>query len=127
MHSRRNNRKYLEGIRKKLRKGATPEEEKLWSFLQQRRLAGRKFRRQHSVDNYVLDFYCPELRLAIELDGAHHYTLEGLAKDAFRDKYLLEEMKIVTIRFENQRVRTATNEVLAEIKSKIEELSTNQE
>jgi very-short-patch-repair endonuclease len=50
----------------------TEAERKLWGYLRDRRFGGRKFRRQHPVGPYFLDFYCPEGRLAIELDGSQH-------------------------------------------------------
>jgi very-short-patch-repair endonuclease len=52
----------------------TTAEAVLWKNLQGSRLDGKKFRRQHSVGKYVLDFYCPECRLAVELDGEAHFT-----------------------------------------------------
>ena len=58
--------------RRRLRKNATDAERKLWSILQSRRMAGLKFFRQYSVGSYILDFYCPERRLAIEVDGGQH-------------------------------------------------------
>ncbi|MBT8319810.1 MAG: DUF559 domain-containing protein, partial [Gramella sp.] len=74
MMKRIHNKKYLERFRKKLRKSLTPAEATLWKHLQNRKLKGRKFRRQHSIVNYIIDFYCPEERLAIELDGQGHYN-----------------------------------------------------
>jgi very-short-patch-repair endonuclease len=65
-----NNRPELKQIRRELRHNLTPAEATLWRCLQNKQLAGRKFRRQHSVGSYVLDFYCPSEMLAIELDGA---------------------------------------------------------
>ena len=56
--------------RKKLRNNLTPAEAALWNLLKNSQLEGRKFRRQHSVGFYILDFYCPSERMAIELDGA---------------------------------------------------------
>jgi len=50
----------------------TPAEAKLWTYLKGKQLEGRKFRRQHSVSQYILDFYCPASKLAIELDGQAH-------------------------------------------------------
>jgi len=64
------NRKDLIGARRALRRGSTRAEVLLRGALRKRRLAGRKFRRQHSVGAYVLDFYCATERLAVELDGA---------------------------------------------------------
>jgi very-short-patch-repair endonuclease len=57
-----------------MRKQMTGPEFRLWSWLRKRRFSGFKFRRQHPVGPYILDFYCSELKLALELDGAHHDT-----------------------------------------------------
>ncbi|WP_240625652.1 endonuclease domain-containing protein [Spirosoma pollinicola] len=64
-----NNLKVLTFIRQELRNGATDSEKILWEQLKGSKLAGRKFRRQHSIGLFVLDFYCPSERLAIEVDG----------------------------------------------------------
>lgn len=69
------NLKDFENNRKSLRKKLTAAEATLWNLLKGKKLDGRKFRRQHSVNQYVLDFYCPSERLAIELDGEHHFKL----------------------------------------------------
>ena len=58
--------------RRQLRKDQTYCEKIVWHYLRDRRLSGLKFRRQHSIDQFVIDFYCPELKLAIELDGSIH-------------------------------------------------------
>ncbi len=65
------NKKDLYARRKKLRTEATPQETKLWERLRKNKL-GYKFRRQQSIGWYILDFYCPEKKLAIEIDGAQH-------------------------------------------------------
>lgn len=109
------NRKELEERRKNLRKKLTAAEAALWRLLKGRQLEGRKFRRQHSVGKYVLDFYCPAERLAIELDGEHHFTAQGLAYDEERTQYL-NDLKIEVIRFENQQVFQSPDGVVAEVK-----------
>ena len=78
------NLKALENNRKQLRNNLTPAEAALWKMLQNSQLEGRKFRRQHSVGNYILDFYCPSERLCIELDGAYHFTEQGESYDQER-------------------------------------------
>ena len=98
-----NNRKYLKARRKALRNAPTPAEALLWRHLQGRQLCGRKFRRQHSVGNYILDFYCPAEKLAVELDGAGHFTAAGREQDQIRDQYL-NGVGISVVRFENQAV-----------------------
>ncbi|MDI6027210.1 endonuclease domain-containing protein [Corticibacterium sp. UT-5YL-CI-8] len=60
----------------------------LWEQLRQLRLDGLRFRRQHPIGPYVLDFYCPKARLAVEVDGAHHHVPAGLVRDRLRDSWL---------------------------------------
>jgi very-short-patch-repair endonuclease len=83
-----------------LRRRLTPAEARLWTLLKGSRLDGRKFRRQHSVGPYILDFYCPSEKLAVELDGEGHFMLPGVSHDAKRRRYL-ERYGIRVIRFEN--------------------------
>jgi len=111
-----NNKPELKKIRKQLRNNATSAEATLWKFLQKRQLGGRKFRRQFSVENYVLDFYCPSEKLAIELDGAHHFTASGYQRDLERDAFLASA-GIKVLRFENVEVFEALESVLDKIKS----------
>ena len=89
--------------RRCLRKNTTGAEQKLWSILRNRQMAGLKFFRQYSVGPYILDFYCPERRLAIEVDGGQHADLYGQEHDAYRDSYLTE-LDIRVIRFWNNDV-----------------------
>ncbi|HEX8545618.1 MAG TPA: endonuclease domain-containing protein [Cytophagaceae bacterium] len=111
-----NNKKALLEFRKSLRNNSTSAEVTLWTYLQKRQLEGRKFRRQHSVGNYILDFYCPSERLCVELDGAGHFTEEGMKNDEERTRYL-NSFDIRVIRFENQDVFNHINNVLEAIKS----------
>ncbi len=110
------NQKYLKPIRKELRNYGTSAEATLWTYLQNKKLGGRKFRRQHSVGNYVLDFYCPQERLAIELDGDYHGSSAGYQADKVRDTYL-NSLGISVIRFENEMVFKAIEEVLEKIEA----------
>jgi very-short-patch-repair endonuclease len=109
-----NNLNYLKDNRKALRNHATPTESRLWFFLKQKKLNGYKFRRQHSFGNYILDFYCPEIRLAIELDGQHHFTPSGKINDEIRDAFL-NDHEIKVLRFENKEVFENVELVLAQI------------
>jgi very-short-patch-repair endonuclease len=109
------NRKELTEGRKNLRNNLTPAEAVLWKAIQRGKLDGRKFRRQHSVDRYVLDFYCPTELLAIELDGAHHYTLTGSEHDYNRTNFL-NGLNIRVLRFENKLVFEQLDWVLGEIR-----------
>jgi very-short-patch-repair endonuclease len=82
-----NNKSELKMLRKKLRKSLTPAEAKLWNILKSSKL-GAKFRRQHSIGKYILDFYCPSKKLGIELDGATHDNPQKYRYDLERDMYL---------------------------------------
>ena len=81
-----------------LRRNQTDAERKLWSKLRNRQLFDIKFRRQFSMGNYVLDFYSPEYKLAIEADGGQHYEDIGRKKDEIRTREL-SELGIEIIRF----------------------------
>ena len=110
-----NNWKSLKERRRELRNNLTPAEATLWRFLSRSQL-GKKFRRQHSVGPYILDFYCPSEKLAVELDGAHHFTSAGQEYDQIRTAFL-EQFNIRVIRFENDEVFKSTEAVLEKIKS----------
>jgi very-short-patch-repair endonuclease len=103
-------------FRRELRNHLTPAEAKLWTYLQKSQLEGRKFRRQHSVGCYILDFYCPAERLAIELDGEVHAHADAQRYDEERDLFL-NHFGIYVVRFENKLVFQQTEAVLMQIKS----------
>src|SRR5436190_3836300 len=97
---RPNSRPYLQTFRTELRTSLTPAEARLWTALKRSQLVGRKFRRQHSVGNYILDFYCPAERLAVELDGQVHKSERARTYDHER-KLFLEFYQIKVMRFDN--------------------------
>jgi len=102
-----------------LRKKATVPERILWDSLRARRLNGWKFRRQHPIDQFVLDFYCREKAIAIKVDGDVHARPEKTAYDLERAKYL--ELQGVTIlRFANKQVLEDLPGVLGEIRKVLE-------
>ncbi|MCK9499004.1 MAG: DUF559 domain-containing protein, partial [Bacteroidales bacterium] len=111
-----NNLPHLKTFRKKLRNNLTPAEAKLWTLLKGKQLAGRKFRRQHSVANYILDFYCPSENLAIELDGQGHFEATQAQYDYERDLFL-QHCGIKVLRFENKWVWDNLEGLLEEVKS----------
>ncbi len=88
----------LINLARTLRKKQTPSEEIMWGILRDKRFAGLKFRRQHPLHGYILDFYCHEKKLAIEIDGGGHNTEEKQKKDKHRDEVLLGK-GIKTLRF----------------------------
>ena len=116
---KRNNNLSLRPLRRQLRMALTPAEARLWKQLQNRQLAGRKFRRQHSVGPYVLDFYCPRERLAVELDGAAHDHERAVVRDEARTRYL-GSLGIRVVRFENRDVMSNMEGVLRMIQDHFE-------
>jgi len=117
-YNNRHNRKYY---RSKLRGKSTLAEKRLWLFLRNRQLEGVKFRRQHSYGPYIMDFYCSELRLCIELDGAGHFNIEGMERDQIRAKYL-QDAHIELLRIENKDVLIHIDGVLETIRTYVKEL-----
>src|SRR5262245_61975041 len=108
----------LKSRRRELRNSSTSVEAILWKSLQNRKLAGKKFRRQMSIGPYIVDFFCPECRLAIELDGAPHYRELTIEYDAKRTAYL-ESEGISVMRFENRVIYEDLENVLALIRLRI--------
>src|SRR5438309_9087686 len=72
------NRKRTEKRRKEMRNSGTAAEAMLWKHLQRRQILGKKFRRQEGIGPYIVDFYCPECRVIVELDGAPHFEELGM-------------------------------------------------
>jgi very-short-patch-repair endonuclease len=103
---------------KELRRSQTEAEQKLWAVLRNRQVKGKKFRRQHAIANYVVDFYCHECKLALELDGIHHKTTEAKEYDNARTK-LLSEYGIIVLRFWNAEVMNEPERVLQQISSRL--------
>ncbi len=101
---------------RELRKKQTPAEEALWELLRNRQLADLKFRRQHQIGDYIVDFFCAEQGLVVELDGSAHDTEEQKKKDKKRDAYL-RSLGHTVLRFENHRVFDDTENLLTEILS----------
>jgi len=101
-------------LARSMRKESTEAEELLWDRLRAKRLAGLKFRRQHPVGRFVLDFYCVEQGIAIEVDGAVHDSQE--TEDSARQEYL-EARGIRFLRFTNDTVLKDIDLVLSDIAS----------
>ena len=98
--------------RKELRKSLTPQELKLWHFLRNKKL-GVKFRRQHGIGPYVVDFYCKEKNLIIELDGSRHLNEKEYDKE--RDSYI-ETLEIKVLRLWNSEIDKNIEKALVKIK-----------
>lgn len=109
------NKSIFKERRKILRKSLTPQEFKLWFYLKNKNL-GPKFRRQHSIGSYIVDFYCKEKNLIIELDGSQH--MEAKEYDKERDNYI-KILGIKVLRFWNNDIDKNIEEVLIKIKKEI--------
>jgi len=90
-------------FRRHLRRKATAAEIILWQALRNKQVKGRKFRRQHTIGPYIVDFFCLEEKLVIELDGQSHYNVGTRQADELRDKWLHEQGHRV-LRFDNEEV-----------------------
>jgi very-short-patch-repair endonuclease len=104
-----------------LRKNQTLAESLLWSKLRSRQLSGFKFRRQHPIDNFILDFYCSEAHLAVEIDGSQHINAENKKMDNVRTAFL-KQKGIQVIRFWNNDTLNHLDDVIAEIDATLNEL-----
>lgn len=105
------------------RKNATDCERILWRKLRNRNFENYKFRRQHPIDAYTLDFYCPALKLAIELDGSGHTYRVHRERDRVREEFLTKR-GITVIRFWNHQVREELESVVETIWLALEERNT---
>lgn len=115
MSSLVHNNEKLKERRRDLRRRLTKEEEILWSKIRNNKLGG-KFKRQHSIGGYILDFYCSECKLIIEIDGTSHNSKEAKEYDKIRDRYF-KELGYTTIRFLNNEVENNLQEILVKIKN----------
>ncbi len=104
--------------RRDLRSHMTLPEVRLWVRLKQRGLLGYKFRRQHPIGPYIVDFYCPKLRLAIELDGGHHFEPEQRAYDRLRQRFI-KNAGVLVIRYTNADINTDINAVIEDLAGKM--------
>ncbi|WP_430934466.1 endonuclease domain-containing protein [Saccharicrinis sp. 156] len=102
----------LKQFRRHLRNNSTPAETELWKYLKNKQVNGLRFRRQHPIGNYILDFYCVQIKLAIELDGEVHVYNEEY--DLKRDTFL-NEQGISVLRYENKFVFEFLEQILEEI------------
>jgi len=92
----------------------TRAEKIIWERLKGKKVNGYKFRRQYRVMRYIIDFYCPEVKLAIEVDGPYHFEEYQMLYDKIRQSEI-ELLGIRFLRFTNYRVTNSTSEVIREI------------
>ena len=107
-------RKGLTLIVQKLRRNMTDAERLLWSKIRRKQLAGACFYRQRIIGQYIVDFYCPEAALVIELDGGQHFHGEVKERDALRDSFF-KKRGLRVLRFDNHQVLKNSEVVLEEI------------
>lgn len=119
------NKKKFTFRRKQLRKISPKAEQLLWSHLKGKKIHNQKFRRQFGIGRYVVDFYCPKIKLAIEVDGGSH-TASKFAEE--KDKYRqdeIERLNIKFLRFNNEDVIFRMSEVLDIIYNEVHKLLTS--
>ena len=111
-------------IKRRLRSNMTGPETRLWSALRARQLQGMKFRRQHGIGPYIVDFYCPEQSLVIEVDGDSHANADQIVRDQLRDKYF-QSLGLRVIRYFNDDIVKNVAGVLEDLAEKLASGSTS--
>ena len=111
-------------LKRKLRSRMTSAETSLWSRIRAKQLQGLKFRRQHGIGPYIVDFYCPERSLVIEVDGDAHADEKQVTKDRQREKHL-RSLGLQVIRYRNNDVLNNLDGVLEDLYRKVVLASTS--
>jgi very-short-patch-repair endonuclease len=111
------NNKRLKNTRRLLRKNQTSAEKKIWHYLRKRQIENHRFLRQYSLGKYILDFYCPAKKIAIEIDGGQHFKKKK-KYDQTRTEFL-KTKRIRELRFWNKDVLKNTQGVLFEIRKSL--------
>ena len=112
------NEPYNKDFRRQLRHDMTDAERLLWKRLCRKQLDGWKFRRQHGLGDFVMDFYCPIIKLCIEVDGGIHDEPDVHQKDVRRTEFL-EKQGIRVLRFKNEEIENNIDDVVNRIKEYI--------
>ena len=105
----------IKAKRRALRNNMPEAERKLWYYLRNKNLKGYKFRRQFSIDNFIVDFFCPKLKLAIEVDGDSHYIDSRATEYDKKREKLLTGQKVKILRFTNTDVDQNIDSVIEKI------------
>ena len=108
----------LKEFARKLRKNSTYTEVQLWNYLKKKQVKGYDFDRQKPIDKFIVDFYCKDLMLAIEVDGESHYG--NTEKDKNKDKRL-NELGVTVLRFDDLEIVYKLDKVIEEIENWIDE------
>ena len=116
------NKKSEKEKRRILRKNTTAAEKIIWTYIRRKQILNERFLRQFSIEFYVLDFYCPRLKLAVEIDGDSHFVDEDAVNyDKERQEYI-ESLAIQFLRFRNAEVFSDNDSVINSITLKVKEL-----
>ena len=116
------NKKSEKEKRRFLRNHQTVAENLVWIYLRKKQISSERFLRQYGIKYYVLDFYCPSLKLAVEIDGDSHFeSNESIDYDKERENFL-KSLGISIIRFTNQEVIENLEKVINKIIGKVKEL-----
>lgn len=110
------------GKRRELRNNQTFCEKIIWSAIRKNQICDERFLRQYSIDQYVIDFYCPNLKLAIEIDGDDHFVSEEKIEYDKKRQRFLESFGIIFIRYTDDEVFGDTNKVIDKIEREVMEL-----
>jgi very-short-patch-repair endonuclease len=105
-------------LKRRLRSNMTGPEARLWSRLRARQLQGLKFRRQHGIGPYIVDFYCPEQFLVVEVDGDSHAEMDQIVRDKQREQYL-QSLGLRVIRYINDDIMKNLGGVLEDLAERI--------
>ncbi len=114
----------LKELARQLRNNATKSEIKLWLCLKGKKMCGYDFHRQKPIDEYIVDFFCNKLKLAIECDGYSHQIVEVWEKDTKKTKRL-KELGIEVLRFSDEQIKKDIDNVLRVIEDYIERFENN--
>jgi very-short-patch-repair endonuclease len=109
---------------RELRNSMTDSEKRLWYLIRNRQIDGYKFRRQHPVNQFIVDFYCVELKLSIEIDGSIHLNPEQNERDEQRTK-IINSLGIIELRFSNEEVNNNSTFVIQSLRTSIAKLISN--
>ena len=104
----------MKDYRQRLRNNLTKTETIIWSRIRKRQVNGTKFRRQFSIGPFIADFYCPRLKVVVEIDGPYHNSRRQIEYDLRREKYI-EQFGILILRYTNDDVYDRLDEVIGEL------------
>ena len=118
------NKTTMKERRRELRSNMTDAESILWARIRRKQVSGFRFRRQYSIGHFVVDFYCPEIKLVIEVDGPSHDGRDMREYDSDREEQI-RSLGITVIRFKNELVYDHLDEVIEKIREAVQTMAGN--